>query len=257
MIRRHFLSGLGVSVIALAGEQAFAAKAAAKKSSGKTAKPKATHEDAPKSDSGPKPVFRGPTDAKVVSLTFDDGPSDKSAQTRETLKILADYGIKASFFLIGQNVVTFPKIVHEIHDHGHEIANHTWSHANLKKSSAEKVESEIVKCNEAIEKVMGFRPTVLRPPYGAYNAGVLETAKKHGLTTVTWTGSGSDWEAKATAESILDGVTKQVGSGYIYLLHDVNPRVVKALPRMIERIKEKGFEFKPTAELLGLKPTQA
>lgn len=119
--------------------------------------------------------------------------------------------------------------------------------------SIARIERQIVKCQEAFKKAVGFRPGLLRPPYGAFNRPVVETAQKHGLETVTWTISGEDWSPKATPESIKKGIIDGAGNGVIYLLHDVKPKVTDALPTILGAIKAKGYATQTACEMLGVK----
>src|SRR5947209_14325050 len=107
-------------------------------------------------------------DGPYVAMTFDDGPSAKL--TPKLLDLLAAHHIKATFFLIGENVAEHPEIVAREAREGHEVANHSWSHPNLGKMSDDGVRRELRKTDDAIRNAIGIRPTLLRPPYGNLSA---------------------------------------------------------------------------------------
>jgi len=103
-------------------------------------------------------------DGPYIAMTFDDGPSAKL--TPKLLDLLAAHHIKATFFLIGENVAEHPEIVAREVREGHEIANHSWSHPNLAKMSDDGVRGQLRKTEDAIRSAIGNRPTLMRPPYG-------------------------------------------------------------------------------------------
>src|SRR6266516_1662215 len=104
-------------------------------------------------------------DGPYIAMTFDDGPS--AALTPRLLDLLAARHIKATFFVIGENVAEHPEIVARAAREGHEIANHSWSHPNLGKMSQEAVRSQLKRTDDAIKSAIGKGPTLLRPPYGS------------------------------------------------------------------------------------------
>src|SRR6266699_5659079 len=107
-------------------------------------------------------------DEPYIALTFDDGPSAKL--TPKLLDLLAAHHIKATFFVIGENVAEHPEIVAREVREEHEIGNHTWSHPNLAKMSDDGVRGQLRKTEDAIRSAIGNRPTLLRPPYGSISA---------------------------------------------------------------------------------------
>src|SRR6266704_6053270 len=149
----YLLSSIGIA--ALRADDAVASQTAEKPKPSATAEPGITfdwvHVDGP-----------------YIAMTFDDGPSAKL--TPKLLDLLAAHHIKATFFLIGQNVAENPEIVAREVREGHEVANHSWSHPNLAKMSDEGVRGQLHKTEEAIVSASGNRPTLLRPPYGSISA---------------------------------------------------------------------------------------
>src|SRR5213079_2638593 len=104
-------------------------------------------------------------DGPYVAMTFDDGPS--AVLTPKLLDLLAAHHIKATFFVIGENVAEHQEIVARAAKEGHEIGNHSWSHPNFGKMSQESVRSQVQRTDDAIKSATGKRPTLLRPPYGS------------------------------------------------------------------------------------------
>lgn len=121
-------------------------------------------------------------DAKKIALTFDDGPHPY--YTEQLLKGLEERGAKASFFITGQNVEAYPEIVKKIHEDGHLIGNHTYSHTQLTSRNQEKFKEEIIKTNEVIKEVTGEDTIFVRPPYGSWNK---EFEKELNMFPVLWT----------------------------------------------------------------------
>ena len=117
------------------------------------------------------------TKEKKIALTFDDGPHYK--YTDKILDILEKYGVKATFFVIGENAERHPEKVKRIASLGHEIGNHTYSHPHLKKVSGTELGEEIQKASDVICKLTGKKPVLFRPPEGYCGADIAETAKKH------------------------------------------------------------------------------
>src|SRR5690625_7555403 len=113
---------------------------------------------------------------KYVALTFDDGPH--GVVTQRVLKTLREYNAKATFFMLGQNAANFPDIVKQVANEGHEIANHSISHANLNAVGGDRIRQEMVDSLNQIENAGGVKPKLFRPPYGNYNDTVLNIDRK-------------------------------------------------------------------------------
>ncbi|MGT2755724.1 polysaccharide deacetylase family protein [Streptococcus ovuberis] len=190
---------------------------------------------------GPKPVAIG----KVIALTFDDGPRPET--TPQVLDLLASHQIKATFFLLGQSILGNESIVQRMAAEGHQLANHTWSHPYLTKISPDQIRAEVTQTQDLILRVSGQLPTVLRPPYGSFNAVVEQHA---GLPIVTWTIDTLDWQSRNPA-SILERVKAQATSGGVILMHDIHQSTVDALPAVIEFLKSEGYQFVTLNELYG------
>ncbi|MDY5973334.1 polysaccharide deacetylase family protein [Streptococcus hyovaginalis] len=182
---------------------------------------------------------------KRVALTFDDGPSPVT--TPKVLDILAKYHAKATFFSIGSKVEDQAQLVKRMVADGHEIGNHTWSHPNLTHLSEAAVRQELTLTNEAIKKVTGSLPHLMRPPFGSTNATVKAVSE---MTEVLWTVDTLDWQSRSST-AILDHVKAQLKPGGIILMHDIHQSSVDALPAVLDYLQSQGYEVVTVSELNG------
>lgn len=202
-------------------------------------------------------IRHGTAHFKYVAITFDDGPDP--IYTPEILDILEEKNVKATFFLVGKNVETYPEIARRIAREGHSIGNHTYSHRSLIPLSAKGTVSEIKKAEKVIEDVVGIRPTLFRPPRGVYSSFAREFLKQERYTIVLWGISAVDW-AELAPHKIVANVVKKVSSGSIILLHDSGDLItykggnrsstVKALPKIIDELRDNGCEFVTIDQLI-------
>jgi peptidoglycan/xylan/chitin deacetylase (PgdA/CDA1 family) len=203
--------------------------------------------------SGPKPpatYFHGHVDQPYIAMTFDDGPSAEN--TPRLLDILKQRGIKATFFLIGQNAEANPNIVKRILAEGHEIGNHTWTHPQLSKLPDDKVKTEIGKTQDAIKAASGYTPTILRPPYGAITQRQKQwIAGDLGLNVIIWSVDPFDWKrpgSSVVSQRILAGAAP----GAIVLSHDIHKQTVDAMPATLDALIAKGYKFVTVSQMIAL-----
>lgn len=185
---------------------------------------------------------RGPggrLSAGKIALTFDDGPD--AVYTKKILAVLDRYRVKATFFLIGNQVERHSAVVREMAAAGHELGNHGYSHSRLTTLSAEAVRREISRTQEAVKAAANVTPRWFRPPYGSYNDEVRQIAKEEGATTVLWTLNPDDWRNPGQA-AIVQRVTSGAKDGAIVLLH-VREQTARALPALIEGLRSRGYEL--------------
>lgn len=222
--------------------------------SGNSSQPEDLGTDAP-SGTGAKTLADLPPSAEnpVIALTFDDGPSEEF--TPELLNMLKEQEVKATFFLLGSRVDSVDnRIVQRMVADGHEIANHSYSHAVLIHITEEEVRQEIQKTNEAIFNAANVYPTLLRPPQGDFNNSVLSIAGSFQLPVVHWSSPScpQDWKVEyQNADYIANFVVNNAANGHIVLLHDIHKTTVDAIPAMIEGLKEKGYRFATVSELMA------
>jgi peptidoglycan/xylan/chitin deacetylase (PgdA/CDA1 family) len=201
-------------------------------------------------------LVRGPATGGRVALTFDDGPA--SPFTEQILDILQSRNVKATFFVCGRNVERFPEILKRIHAEGHLVGNHAYSHKFPYFRRRAFFREEIDRTQEAIEKVIGQRPTVFRPPFGARWLGLYDVLNERGLRLVAWSDTGYDWDYEA--DEIVRRTLEKLGPGSIILLHDgkrADPlarfdrsSTVRALPAILDGVQKAGLTFVPLSEFL-------
>jgi len=203
-------------------------------------------------------VQRVETTDKVVALTFDDGPNEP--YTGQVLKILRDNNIRATFFLIGENVEIYRDAAREIAREGHVLGNHSYSHPFLLAVEPSNYEGKQIDRNEQIlEAVTGVHCTLFRPPLGIYTPWLLRAAAKRGLTSIGWSDDGNDWHDLSSAQ-IASKILKNAQPGNIILLHDGlnlshgidRSKTVDALPIIIAKLKAQGYRFVTVPELLRM-----
>ena len=185
------------------------------------------------------PGVLGNQSQKFCALTFDDGPDAK--YTMQIMGILDSYGVKATFFVLGNQAQNRLDQVLALHNSGHEIANHSYSHPDFTKISTKQKRQELARLNGLLEP-LGIRPKWFRPPYGAYNKTLLNIAASQGLETVLWTLDPKDW-TRPGVDKIRRRVLSQTQSGEVVLLHSTNAQTVAALPGIIEGLRAAGFQF--------------
>ncbi|MER7959766.1 polysaccharide deacetylase family protein [Streptomyces sp. NPDC096030] len=193
----------------------------------------------------------GPVDcakAKCIALTFDAGPGK---DTPHLLDVLKEKKVPATFFLLGKkHVDRYPAVVKRIADEGHEVANHTWTHRILTDLEAGEVREELSRTQDAIEKITGSRPTLMRPPQGRTDDTVSEVSRDLGLAQILWSVTAKDYsttDSDLIRKRVLEGAQ---GDGII-LLHDIYDGTVPAVPGIIDELKERGFTFVTVPQLLA------
>jgi peptidoglycan/xylan/chitin deacetylase (PgdA/CDA1 family) len=164
-----------------------------------------------------------PSQPGELALTFDDGPNP--AFTPRLLDILAQHDVRATFFLIGSFAQQQPELVRRILSGGHLIGDHSWSHPNLARTVARKVNEELTRTRDTLEQITGVPIRYFRPPYGARRPHVLRTARQLGMEPVTWNAMTNDW-SEPSADAIARALTSKIdrlqrhGRAANIVLHD-------------------------------------
>ncbi|MDM5339734.1 polysaccharide deacetylase family protein [Fictibacillus enclensis] len=197
--------------------------------------------------------YMGRTDQKQIALTFDDGPDNH--YTPQILKILKDKGVKATFFVMGERAKKYPEQLKQISREGHAIGNHTWDHPNITKLTDQELEKTVESTSTEIEKTTGKKTHLFRPPYGEMNDHQLDLLNSH-YQSIMWTADTKDWDGKS-AEDIISAVTENASPGVIVLQHSYHEQgkfeTVKALPKMIDQLRAKGYKFVTVPTLINEK----
>ncbi|MGW2010512.1 polysaccharide deacetylase family protein [Streptomyces nigrescens] len=186
--------------------------------------------------------------AKCVALTFDAGPSEN---TDRLLDILKKEKVRASFFMLGKNhVEKRPAEVKRIDAEGHELANHTWSHQILTEISPDAAKREMSRLQEAVRKITGKAPRLMRPPQGRTDGSVSEISKDLGLAQVLWSVTAKDYQTNDSA-LITKRVLEQTERDGIILLHDIYRGTVPAVPGILKELKKRGYTVVTVSQLLS------
>lgn len=190
-----------------------------------------------------------------LCLTFDDGPN--TSQTLKVLDILDKYKIKATFFMVGENIEYQKDVVKKLYNKGHEIGNHFYAHENINKISKEEMKESILKTNELIYGITGKNPTVLRPPYGFVNEDLKDICGELNMSIILWTADkdSRDWELTPASE-MIENVTKKVTNGDIFLFHDGSKKftnTLEAIDVIIPKLQDKGYRWVSVSSLINEK----
>jgi peptidoglycan/xylan/chitin deacetylase (PgdA/CDA1 family) len=202
---------------------------------------------------GPSFVYSGPTNRRVVALTFDDGPW---YDTPQFLAVLEREHVPATFFQIGEQISTYGRAVdRRMLADGDMIGDHTWNHANVSGGGAF-AEWEISQAADAIQRITGgFRPCLFRAPGGAVSPGLIGEARSLGFITIQWDVDPRDWARPGTG-AIYGNVVSNAHPGAIILQHDGGgdrSETLAALPREINALRREGYGFVTVTDLLGIR----
>lgn len=194
------------------------------------------------------PIYSVDCQDKKCSITFDCawGAHD----IPDILDILDKYNAKATFFIVGLWAEKFPDMVKLIADRGHTVANHGYSHAHMAQIPESKIEEEIERCTDTLEKIIGERTNLFRPPYGEYNAATIKTAKRLGYYTIQWDVDSLDWKKNMSEQDIFNRVTSRVDYGSIILFHNDTQYTVKVLPSILENLTNNGYTCVSVSDLI-------
>lgn len=199
----------------------------------------------------------GPT-RRLVALTFDDGPSEFTARI---LSILERRHVRATFFVIGEQVADHPELLRRQLRDGDMIGDHTWTHADMTLLPADVQRRQLQLTVDAVRQATGFQTCIWRAPYGAINAGMEQLARGLGLNSIQWDTDPQDFTsppAAAIVHRVLAGNPADpdpgVHPGAIVLMHDGGGdrrNTVAALPSLITGLRARGYRFVTVPELLG------
>ena len=193
------------------------------------------------------PIYCVEEDEKKVSISFDAAWGNE--QTETLLDILDEKKVKSTFFLVGAWVDKYPESVKEIAKRGHDVGNHSDTHAHLPQLTDEGIKKELVDCNNKIEKLIGKCPTLFRPPYGDYNNNVVSVTNSINMYCVQWDIDSLDWK-DPTPQQMVERIKNNLKNGSIILMHNGAKNTPEALPMIIDTIKEEGYTIVPISQLI-------
>ena len=179
-----------------------------------------------------------------VALTFDDGPHP--VYTKSLLDGLRERGVKATFFVVGENISGNEDLIRQMAADGHLIGNHTYDHADISKLSDEENCRELQKTSDLVKSITGRQTAYVRPPFGNWKDSL---DCKVSMIAVKWTLDTLDWKSKNVTE-IVKKVMQQVTDHDIILMHDYYPTSVEAALQAVDKLKAKGYEFVTVEELI-------
>lgn len=185
-----------------------------------------------------------PEEIKRAALTFDDGPHP--VYTEKLLDALKERGVAATFFVTGEHAELHPDIIKRMHEEGHLIGNHTYSHIRLSSSNSEKFRNELVKTNEILRGITGEETQYVRPPYGSWDKK-FETELN--MFPVLWNVDPLDWRT-SDASRVADTVIKKASDNSIILMHDYYSSSVDAAIIVVDALMKQGYEFVTVDKLL-------
>jgi len=193
------------------------------------------------------PIYSADIPDRRVAISFD--ASWGSDKTERILQILKDKNVRATFFLTGLWVDKYPDLVKKISEEGHDVENHSNTHPHMSQLSDSQIVNELKVNEEKIVKLTGRKPYLFRPPFGDYNDKVIITAKSLGYYTIQWDVDSLDWKGLNT-EAIINRVLPNVKKGSIILFHNNGDFTADALPYIIDKLKENGYQIVPISQLI-------
>ena len=193
------------------------------------------------------PIYCVQRDQKLVSISFDAAWGNED--TQELIDILDRFQVKATFFVVGDWVDKYPESVKALHDAGHEVMNHSNTHAHYPQLSPQAVVDDLNACNDKIEAVTGVRPTLVRLPYGDYDDNAIHAVRSIGMEPIQWDVDSLDWK-ELPAQEIAQRVTGKVQPGSIVLFHNAAKHTPEALPSILTALIQEGYTFVPISQII-------
>ncbi|MGW0610633.1 polysaccharide deacetylase family protein [Streptomyces sp. NPDC002788] len=188
-----------------------------------------------------EPLLRVSGRGRTMVLTFDDGPDPR--YTPDILDTLAEYDVRAMFFVCGEMVAGSKDLLARMADEGHVVGNHTWSHPLLTRLTRRQIRSEMERTSDVIEDAYGERPEWFRAPYGAWNRAAFQLGAELGMEPLAWTLDTLDWTTPGT-RSIVNRVENGAAPGVVVLSHDAGgdrSQSVRALRRYLPELLDSGY----------------
>ena len=182
---------------------------------------------------------------KLIALTFDDGP--RRDTTAKLLDGLAQRGVPATFFLVGEQIVGQEDMVLRMEAEGHQIGIHTYDHVTLTGLNKADFDAQVDKTRQMLKKILGHNDFLLRPPYGLYDQGVKNKAE---CPIILWSIDPKDWGDK-NADRETAQIVSEARDGAIVLMHDIYPASVEAALRVVDALHKQGYLFVTVEQLFA------
>jgi peptidoglycan/xylan/chitin deacetylase (PgdA/CDA1 family) len=199
--------------------------------------------------STPLLITSAPTNKRAVALTFDDGP--RTPYTEQILHTLSRYGVRATFFVVGEMVREYPELLRAIVSAGHEVGNHSYSHTPARMLSKDDIECELLLTDILISEVCGIHPTLFRPPGGGINDALISALIEQNYSCVRW--NINIGEHRGTPQQIAVKMLNAVKPGSIILMHNGMDASPDVLPYLLDGLQRLGYEVMPLGELLKVR----
>ena len=193
--------------------------------------------------------WQGRQGLRPLALTFDDGPSEL---TQAYLEVLESFGARATFFVVGELCAAHPELVSAIAAGGHELSAHGYTHRRFPSLSRNELRQELTGTVSLLPRRSGRHRPFVRPPHGAMSLSSILTCANAGFTTVLWSHDSGDW-CTTSADEVCAAFDDEgaLDPGAIVLLHEGQPWTLRALPRVLGKLKEAGHDLVTVGELLG------
>ena len=186
----------------------------------------------------------------MIALSFDDGPY--TPVTSKILKTLKKYDSRATFFVVGNRIQTYSKVLKESYDMGNQIGSHTYDHEDLSKKNKTQLAAEMKKTNKELRSVIGCNANLIRPPYGNISDLMRKSIK---IPMIYWSIDTDDWKWRNAAK-VLDEC-RNVQDGDIILMHDLYSSTAQAVKKLVPRLKKKGYQLVTIDEMFYYKGIKA
>jgi peptidoglycan/xylan/chitin deacetylase (PgdA/CDA1 family) len=197
-----------------------------------------------------KTICAAITRQKVIAISFDDGPAPD--YTPQVLQVLQEHQVPAAFFCIGKRVLEHPGLFKQVHEQGHIIGNHSYSHATwFDLYSSTKMYADLQQMDAAMQEVLGLKPLLFRPPYGVTNPNLAKAIRKGGYIPVGWNVRSLDTVIKDN-DKLLQRVVKGVRPGAVILFHDTSKATLDMLPAFIAHVRGAGYDIVRLDKMLNL-----
>lgn len=193
------------------------------------------------------PIYSVDTSEKKISISFDAAWG--ADYTEDLLSILDKHNVKTTFFLVAFWIEKYPDMLRKIDEKGHEIGNHSATHPKMSQLSEIKIVEELTKTSTKIEEITGKDVTLFRPPFGDYNNRLMKTAKSLGYYVIQWDVDSLDYKDYGT-DAIVNRVLDNVTNGSIVLFHNNATYTKTALPIILNKLQQEGYEIVPISQLI-------